>query len=67
MKIATAEQFDEYKSQQQEIIKWRDVPINIFYFIESIEEVETKFGKQPVANLVVDDGNKFMTWFPSRL
>ena len=67
MEFPTAEQFNRNKSQRETITKWRDLPKDIIYHILDVCEIETKFGKNSVANLIDGEGNKYKTSIPDRL
>ena len=53
-------------------LKWRDVPVDVIYDVTSAHSVDvvTSYntsGKAIYADVEDEEGNKYMTWLPSRL
>ena len=53
-------------------LKWRDVPVDVIYDVTSAHSVDvvTSYntsGKAIYADVEDGEGNKYMTWLPSRL
>ena len=51
----------------REVLPWRDVPQNVIYHIEDVQEVKTMYGYQKVLSLVDRDGNKISAYATSRM
>ena len=51
----------------REVAPWRDVPQNVIYHIEDVQEVKTMYGYQKVLSLVDRDGNKISAYATSRM
>ena len=47
---------------QKDTIKWADLPINIVYKIDKVKTVDTKFGKQKIADLSSRTGPSYHVW-----
>ena len=68
MHFLSADQFEALKLLEQEnIIKWREVPTGIIYKIENVEEVNTKKGNATVVDLMDHDGLRLRAWATSIL
>ena len=59
MEFLRAEQFEQNKVLQDKILKWREVPTEVTYGIESVEEIAMKVGVTMVVSLVDDDEMSF--------
>ena len=46
------------ESQKSDIIKWRDVPIDIIYQIENVEQMITQNGEAMIVSLINKEGKK---------
>ena len=60
------------KTRKQLEIKWREVPVDVIFHVISAYSVNvvTSYntsGKAMYADLEDGEGNKYMTWLPSRL
>ena len=44
MEFPTNEKFDENKISNEDILKWRDIPMNTIFRIDDISKINTKFG-----------------------
>ena len=44
MEFPTNEKFDENKISNNDILKWRDIPMNTIFRIDDISKINTKFG-----------------------
>ena len=51
----------------REVLPWRDVPQNVIYHIEDVQEVKTMYGYRKVLSLVDRDGNKLRAYATSRM
>ena len=59
MEFPTEEQFEQIKVLHHKALKWREVPTDIIYQIESVEERSTMIGNAMVVNLVGKYGSRF--------
>ena len=68
MHFLSADQFEALKLLEQEnIIKWREVPTGIIYKIEKKEGKNTEKGKATVLTLSDCDGKQLRVWATSLL
>jgi len=67
MNFLTEEQFNEYKTQHDTIVPWRDVPTNVIYHIENVEDIPTQKGRAMVVSLVDAEGVKLKAFATSIL
>ena len=44
MEFPTNENFDENKISNNDILKWRDIPMNTIFKIDDVSKINTKFG-----------------------
>ena len=51
MNFPTDEEFEQNKIQRDQIKSWRDVPLDVIYHIENVEEIPSKNGKATVVTL----------------
>ena len=66
MSFPTDQEFDENKiSNNGDVLKWRDVPMNNVFKIEDSETIKTKFGKATILTLVGRYGTKYRCWSTS--
>ena len=55
MEFPTEVEFSKYKAQHESILKWRDMPTEVIYHMESVKRISTKFGRSMVVSLVDKD------------
>ena len=67
MSFISLDQFDALKADNDNILKWRDVPTGVIYKIEFIEEIDTKKGEATILSLVDCDGDRFRAYATSIL
>ena len=72
MEFPTNKSFEQNKETTQQKIKWREVPVDVIFHVISAYSVNvvTSYntsGKAMYADLEDGEGNKYMTWLPSRL
>ena len=51
MEFPTNEKFDESKISNNDILKWRDIPMNTIFRIDDISKINTKFGTGTILTL----------------
>ena len=51
----------------REVSPWRDVPQNVIYCIEDVQEVQTMYGYRRVLSLVDREGSKMRAYATSRM
>ena len=61
------DQFDALKADNDNILKWREVPTGVIYKIAHIEEIDTKKGEATIISLVDCDGDRFRAYATSIL
>ena len=54
----TPEQFEQNKNKHDQIQRWRDVPLNVIYRIENVEEIPSKNGNATIVTLSDKDEEK---------
>ena len=59
MSFLTAEEFEQRKVQHDSIIAWRDVPQNVIYRVENVQDIPTQKGRAMVVSLVDVEGKQF--------
>ena len=62
MNFITPEQFEQNKNKHDKIQKWRDVPKNVIYQIENVEEIPSTNGNATIVTLS-DEYEKKLTAF----
>ena len=59
MEFPTNEKFDENKISNNDILKWRDIPMNKVFRIDDVSKINTKFGEGTILTLVDRDSNMY--------
>ena len=67
MNFITPEQFEQNKNKHDQIQKWRDVPLNVIYQIENVEEIPSKNGNATIVTLSNENGEKLTAFATSCL
>ena len=67
MEFLTEEQFEQNKVLHDKVLKWQEVPTEVIYRIESVEEISTIIGSAMVVNLVEKSGTRFKAFSTSCL
>ena len=66
MPFPTDQEFENNKiSNNGDVLKWRDVPMNTIFKIEDSEAIKTKFGKAIILTLIDRDDNTYRCWSTS--
>ena len=55
MEFPTNEKFDENKISNNDILKWRDIPMNKVFRIDDVSKINTKVGEGTILTLVDRD------------
>ena len=58
---------DERQQSQSDIMKFRDLEINVVYLISGIDEISTTHGEATILTLKKDQGDEFKVWATSIL
>ena len=68
-RLASADDFiddsafeEKVQEQNQEAIKWKDLPTGVIYKILEVLEVDGKFGKSKILTLKDREGNTIRAW-----
>ena len=56
MNFPLTKEFEENKVQCGSILKWQEVPTEVIYHIETVEQITMKSGVATVASLVDENG-----------
>ena len=67
MEFPTTEQFEQNKVQHGKILKWREVPTGVIYYIEKVERITTKVGEATILSLVDKNGEQLKVFATSCL
>ena len=67
MNFPTPEEFEQNKVLHDKILKWQEVPTEVIYHIETVEQITTKSRVKMVASLVDEDGTSFKAFTTSCL
>ena len=67
IKVPTAEQFEQNKVLHNSVLKWQEVPSEVIYHIETVEQITTKSRVATVISLVDEDGISFKAFATSCL
>ena len=63
----TEEQFNERKSQHESIRPWREVPVEVIYYIENVEEILTSNGKNATVVTLCDSSGERLKAFATSI
>ena len=61
------EQFNTKVGEQSDIMKFRELEINVVYLIKEIEEITTSYGEATILTLKTEKGGEFKVWATSIL
>ena len=67
MEFPTEVEFEEYETQHGSVLKWREVPTEVNYHIETVEQINTKLGRSTNVSLVDKDGKTLKAFTTSCL
>ena len=63
MEFPTKEQFEQNKIQLGKIIKWREVPTEVIYYLKKVEHIKTKEEEKATILILIDKDGKQLKAF----
>ena len=63
MNFLTAEQFEQNKVQWGSVLKWQEVPTEVIYHIETVEQITMKSGRVAMVISLVDENGMSLKAF----
>ena len=61
------EEFNQNKETKYNLMKWRDVPVNIILKVTNVDQINTKFGQAFILTLENQNGEICKCWSNLRL